>query len=220
MDETTEQKFDRISRAVQESILRNYPNPERKGCPGDDVVREVAERTDLKTDDVWEHITHCSPCYATFLEFKKEIRHNKAIRRRTAIGLLAAAAAAIPVVVITRFHSRSYDRQIGDWDFEASASSRGPGSGPGETTPQRAARARGYIRVRLPLGSEAGNYALQITRSENGPALQQTTAKAEIVNGHTLAKFEVDFSDLAAGAYFAAIQGSSRVARVYPLHLT
>ncbi len=71
MDETPEQKFDRISRAVQESILRNYPNPERKGCPGDDVVREVAARTELKTDDAWEHITHCSPCYAEFLEFKK-----------------------------------------------------------------------------------------------------------------------------------------------------
>lgn len=219
MDETTEQKFDRISRAVQESILRNYPNPERKGCPGDNVVRDVAARTELKTDDVWEHITHCSPCYATFLDFKKEIRHNKAIRRRTAIGLLAAAAASIPLVVITRFHSRSYDQQIGDWDLEANASSRGPGTEARETTPQRVARARGYIRVRLPLGSEPGEYNLQIRKSEDGPALQQATAKAEVINGHTLAKFTVDCSNFAEGAYFAAIRGSSRVWRVYPLHL-
>ncbi len=217
MDETPEQKFDRISRAVQESILRNYPNPERKGCPGDQVVREVAARTELKTDDAWEHITHCSPCYAEFLEFKKEIRHGKAIRRRTAIGLLAAATAAIPIVVITRLNSRSYDHQIGDWNFEASASSRGPGNEAGETAPQRAEKARGYIRVHLPLGSEPGEYNLQIRKSEDGPALQQSTARAEIINGHTQANFAVDLAALPSGSYFAAIRGSSRVWRVYPL---
>jgi hypothetical protein len=217
MDETPEQKFDRISRAVQESILRNYPNPERKGCPGDDVVREVAARTELKTDDAWEHITHCSPCYAEFLEFKKAIRHGKAIRRRTAIGLLAAATAAIPIMVITRLNSRSYDRQIGDWNLEASASSRGPGTDTGETAPQRAEKARGYIRVHLPLGSEPGEYKLQIRKSEDGPAVQQATATAEIINGHTQANFAVDLDALPSGSYFAAIRGSSRVWRVYPL---
>lgn len=217
MDETPEQKFDRISRAVQESILRNYPNPERKGCPGDDVVREVAARTELETDDIWEHITHCSPCYATFLECKQEIRHSKVIRRRTAIGLLAAAAASVPIVVISRLRSGSYDRQIGDWNLEASASSRGPGNVGSETTPQRAIRARGYIRVDLPLGSEPGEYYLQIRHSEEGPALRQAATTAEINNGHTHANFSVDLSSLETGRYFAAIRGSSRVWRVYPL---
>ena len=78
MGETPEEKFDQISRAVQESILRNYPNPERRGCPGDEVVRSVAARTELKADEVWEHITHCSPCYAEFLAYKDQFRQQTA----------------------------------------------------------------------------------------------------------------------------------------------
>ncbi len=219
MDETTEQKFDRISRAVQDSILRNYPNPERKGCPGDDVVRQVAARTELKTDEVWEHITHCSPCYATFLEFKNDLRHKKAIRRRTAIGLLAAAAAAIPVVVITRFRGESYEKQIGDWNLEASTS-RGAGNTEQDLSgPQRASRARGYIRVRLPLGSEPGEYHLEIRKIQNGSAVREAKGKAEVVSGHTVANFPLDLGSLPEGSYFAAIRGSSRVWRVYPLLL-
>lgn len=220
MDETPEQKFNRISHAVQESILRNYPNPERKGCPGDEVVRQVAARTELKADELWEHITHCSPCYAEFLDFKQEFRRRRAIRRRTAIGLIAAAAAAIPVVVITRLHSPVYDRQIGDWDLEASTSARGAGTEEQNiASPQLARRARGSIRVHLPVGSEAGEYHLQIRKSENGPALQVSTGTAAIVNGHTLVSFPVDLAGLPAGPYFAAISGASRVWRVYPLQI-
>ena len=218
MDETPEQKFNRISRSVQESILRNYPNPERKGCPGDGVVREVAARTELKADAAWEHITHCSPCYATFLAFKDEFRHKKAIRRRTALGLIAAAAAAVPVVVVSRFHAASYDRQIGAWNLEATAPTRGSGNAEQDVGgPQRASRQRGYIRVHLPLGSEPGEYHLELRQVQNGPALQQAEGKAEIVNGHTVVNFPLDLENLAQGSYFAAIRGSSRVWRVYPL---
>lgn len=221
MDETPEQKFDRISRAVQDSILRNYPNPERKGCPGDDVIREVAARTELEADEVWEHITHCSPCYATFLDSKKEFRHKRVIRRRTAIGLLAAAAAAIPVVLITRFHAPSSNREIGDWSLEASSSSRGAGTdAQGPPSSQLATRASGYIRVHLPLGSEPGEYQLQIRRTEDGPALRLSSGKAEVVNGHTIVRFPVDLAGLVAGSYFAAIARNSRVWRVYPLTLS
>src|SRR4051812_29532761 len=103
MEETPEEKFEQISRAVQESILRNYPNPERRGCPGDEVVRSVAARTELKADDAWEHITHCSPCYSEFIAFKDQFRHQRQrdvrVRRRTVIGLAVAAALAVPVVL-------------------------------------------------------------------------------------------------------------------------
>ena len=220
MDETPEQKFDRISRAVQESILRNYPNPERKGCPDDDVVREVAARTELKTDDAWEHITHCSPCYRTFLDFKEQYRNQRKMRRRTAIGILAAAAASVPIVFITQFRSGSHDQLIGEWNLEASSSSRGSDSGSeSSVTPQKASRSRGHIRVFLPLGSEAGEYRLEVRKTQEGPAVQGATGTAAIKNGHTVISFQVDFSDLTADSYFAAIGRGEKVWRVYPLRV-
>ena len=108
------------------------------------------------------------------------------MRRRAAIGLLAATAATIPIFVITRSRPPKYDHQIGDWNLEASTSSRGPDNGTGTVNQQRAARSRGYIRVHLPLGSEDGEYQMQIRRSEKGASLQATEGKAKIINGHTV----------------------------------
>src|SRR5829696_5769341 len=122
MGETPEEKYEQISRAVQESILRNYPNPERRDCPGDAVVRSVAARTELQADDVWEHITHCSPCYGEFLAYKDEFRrkrqHEVRFRRRTVLGLAAAAAVAVPVVLVTRREDSAGEVIIAEWDLE------------------------------------------------------------------------------------------------------
>jgi hypothetical protein len=79
MAETPEQKYERLRLAVQEAILRDYPNPERKGCPDSALVREVAWRDELIKNAVWQHITHCSPCYAEFLELKEEWRQSRAV---------------------------------------------------------------------------------------------------------------------------------------------
>jgi hypothetical protein len=222
MGETPEEKFEQISRAVQESILRNYPNPERRGCPGDEVVRSVAARTELKADDVWEHITHCSPCYAEFLAYKDEFRerrrHEVRVRRRTVIGLAAAAAVGVPVVLITRRNTSTGEVIIAEWDLERYAPSRSLEEEQSRP-PFRAPLRRGRIRVRMPLGTDEGTYEIEVRRTEEGPALKTATGNAQIVDGHTLLPFEIDLSDLPAGSYFAAIGGHGKSWRVQPLIL-
>ena len=221
MGETPEEKYEQISRAVQESILRNYPNPERRGCPGDDVVRSVAARTELKADDVWEHITHCSPCYAAFLaykdQFRRERRSEVRMRRRTLIGLAAAAAIAVPVVLLTRPDESSGEVIIAEWDLERYAPSRSMEDQ--NRPPFRAPLKRGRIRARLPLGTDEGTYQIEVRRTEEGPALKTATGKAQILDGHTVLPFELDLTDLPAGSYFAAIGGHGKSWRVQPLIL-
>jgi hypothetical protein len=82
MAETPQEKFARLQKAVREEILNSYPNPERVGCPVSAMIREVAFREELTKDPAWEHITHCSPCYAEFLKFKEEWR----VARRESAG--------------------------------------------------------------------------------------------------------------------------------------
>ena len=221
-EDAPEQKFDQISRAVQESILRNYPNAERRGCPGEEVVRSVAARTELQADDVWEHVTHCSPCYAEFLAYKDQFRqkrqHEVRIRRRTLIGLGAAAAVAVPVVLVTRRDESSGEVIIAEWDLERYAPSRSLEEE--QSRPLfRAPLKRGRIRARLPLGTDEGTYQIEVRRTEEGSALKTATGKAQIVDGHTLLPFEIDLSDLSAGSYFAAIGGHGKSWRVQPLML-
>ena len=77
MAETPQEKYERLQKAVQEAILKNYPNPDRVGCPEAATIREVAFREELTKDAVWEHITHCSPCYGEFLKLKEEWRKER-----------------------------------------------------------------------------------------------------------------------------------------------
>ena len=74
--ETAQEKYERLRQVVQEAILNDYPNPDRVGCPKDATIQEVAVRDALTKDAVWEHITHCSPCYGMFLEHKARLREG------------------------------------------------------------------------------------------------------------------------------------------------
>src|SRR5437867_5471341 len=67
-----------VKQVLQQAVLRSYPNPERKGCPGTDVLHKVAEQSRPPRDDRWEHIIHCSPCYREFLD----CRHTFLRQRR------------------------------------------------------------------------------------------------------------------------------------------
>jgi hypothetical protein len=76
--ETPEQRWNRIQADVQSTILKDYPNPTRKGCPGLEVIRSLAKRAaafdGFVNDSNWEHVTHCSPCYQEFLDVREALR--------------------------------------------------------------------------------------------------------------------------------------------------
>ena len=116
MDESPELKYSRLQAEIQRAILNNYPNPARRGCPADAMVREIANRPDQLTpedeDDqssVWFHVTHCSPCYANFLKLRAAGRacerpKFKIFRRLlfgTAVAIMAALLGWILWITIT-----------------------------------------------------------------------------------------------------------------------
>jgi hypothetical protein len=87
MSESTEEKYRRLQREIQGAILRNYPNPNRQACPGDATMRKLAANPDsIKAEDEadeqgdWYHVTHCSPCYASFLELREAGRTDRGAR--------------------------------------------------------------------------------------------------------------------------------------------
>src|SRR6185437_1851163 len=101
-EESPESKFDRLKKQLQDSILRDYPNPERKGCPGDAVLRELAVRPlgrPVADDPHWHHITHCSECYREFLAFNNAFR-QQAKARRVRVGWGVAAAAIMIAIAV------------------------------------------------------------------------------------------------------------------------
>jgi hypothetical protein len=203
MAESPEQKYERIQKQLQESILRDYPNPNREGCPGDAAVRQVAWRTELQKDDLWQHITHCSPCYADFLRYKSEIRtgtmHQLHTRRR---ALIAAGVTVVAGAGLSMFILREPQVYNVNWDLDSQKTFRGLGerqmegpSGP----PLSAPAARVHISVKVPKNSPEGLYTLQFWKSLDSPPLFSKTF--EMRPGLGQVTIEADLTRAAPGSY-------------------
>jgi hypothetical protein len=71
MPRTTEEHWNRLQREYQSAVSAEYPNPQRKGCPGSEVLRRLAEHSvrpeDLRKDPHWKHAIQCGPCYREYI---------------------------------------------------------------------------------------------------------------------------------------------------------
>ena len=82
--ETPEEKWKRLQGDVQRGILDGYPNTERRGCLDGDGIHALALRSaqfdeTIEDDPNWKHVTHCSPCYASYLEEFNHVRARKPV---------------------------------------------------------------------------------------------------------------------------------------------
>jgi hypothetical protein len=79
--ETPEQQWNRLQREYQDTVQSAFPNPERKGCPGEEVLQDLASRSarheDIEQDARWKHVVHCAPCYREYLDFRAESRSGR-----------------------------------------------------------------------------------------------------------------------------------------------
>jgi hypothetical protein len=86
----SDDEFREFHRIIQQAALVAYPNPQRVGCPGPTVLREVAD-TPLPFDhSAYGHVAKCSPCLREMLDFRAEFREHRKIRTKW-IGVVAAA---------------------------------------------------------------------------------------------------------------------------------
>src|SRR5260370_28866771 len=86
----------RILDALGRGLLKEFPNPDRNGCPGSDVLRRIASHEmSLPQAEKWlDHLTSCRPCYGDFSQFQAAYQSR---RPRT---LLAIAATILIVACL------------------------------------------------------------------------------------------------------------------------
>ena len=62
-----------------------FPNPERKGCPGSEVLKNVVFRVgtfSITERQQWfDHSAHCSPCFNEMAAYRKQYLNQRKIRR-------------------------------------------------------------------------------------------------------------------------------------------
>jgi hypothetical protein len=190
----------RILDALGRGLLKEFPNPDRAGCPGSDVLRRIASHAmPLAEAEKWlDHLTSCSPCYGDFSQFQA------AHQRRRTQRLLAIAASILIAIgiagwVLFQKHNESLVAQTAVLDLRNRSVPRG-----GELNPDEQAleisRGVKHLNVYLPLGSAEGPYEMRIATTD-GSAVLTTGGVASLKDGVTSIQVVVDISSASSGRY-------------------
>jgi hypothetical protein len=223
-EESPEAKFDRLKKQLQDSILRDYPNPERKGCPGDAVLRELAVRPlgrAVEDDPHWHHITHCSECYRDFLAFNSAFRSEaKVWKARLAWGMAVAAVVLLVAVLVGvrqgfLFPKRPQNAELAYAKRTIIVPSTERSAGSGEQKPIFLDRLPLDLTIELPTGSKAGVYELQLKMNDR--TVVSAGGNAEIQNGTTAFTARMNLSALDPGNYSMVIRQVPHDWNLYPV---
>ena len=66
---------------IKDFLRESFPNPERKGCPNEDVLQALAEDRIAPDDPALLHVGSCSECYREYLHLRREIEELRAGNR-------------------------------------------------------------------------------------------------------------------------------------------
>src|SRR5579885_2493447 len=220
MPDSPQERYERIQEILEEAILRDYPHPERRGCPGSGVLWQMAERARPVRDAHWEHVTHCSPCYREFLDFRAQVLERQ-LRARRARRLAVAASLVLIVVGLSSYlllthrgGSSGAKRQqppatqpnlvSAVLNLESQSEVRGAEKQPaGEL--QRLPRKPLALSIYLPFGSEPGEYEVRLlTRENDTQPIATFKGTAQIENGLTVLRLTMDLSSVPPGPHVLA----------------
>src|SRR5213594_2962479 len=87
-----------LHQALASVVLTQFPNPQRKDCPGTSVLRAIATKSIPMRDPVHGHVGSCSPCFLELTEIRE------ALHRRSLIWATGTAGAAVFVLAFLVFY--------------------------------------------------------------------------------------------------------------------
>jgi hypothetical protein len=193
----------RILDALGRGLLKEFPNPNRVGCPDAVVLKKIASRRMALTDaEKWlDHLGSCSPCYRDFLQLRAEHRE-----RRTRMIFAVAASVLIVVGVTTWAMLHQRNQQIARAVIDLRDRSMARGSEPPPTElPLEVPRNVSHLEIYLPLGSSDGRYDFRVT-SVRDELLFSATAEARLNEGLTVLRVDLGKSLTRPGNYLLQIR--------------
>ncbi len=191
-------------------LLKEFPNPDRTGCPGSNVLKRIAfHEMPLVEAEKWlDHLTSCSPCYSDFSQFRSAYQKR---RSRT----LFAIAVASWVLFLRQRQPMATEAAV--LDLRNRSVPRGTESNPAEP-PLEIGRNVSRMEVYLPIGSADGVYELSI-RSQEGRPVFTGSGMAKVKEGITSLSLDVNLSSASSGLYVLQLRKVGSVWNSYPMRL-
>ena len=202
--------------ALGRGLLRDFPNPERVGCPPPEVLKGIASRrVPLAEAEKWlDHLGSCSPCYRDFTQFQK----RQEFRKKSVLLAIAASilvCASLGGWAFVRWHNSSQGVQTATLDLRNWSVARGAEPNP-NLPPVELNRRASSLTILLPVGSAAGAYEIRIVTRSGNPVLE-ANGTAELQNGITRLQVTARLRALSPGSYVLQIRKAGFEWNSYPL---
>ena len=208
----------RILDALGRGLLKEFPNPDRTGCPGSAVLKRIAshEMPLAEAEKCLDHVTSCSPCYREFSELQAGYRHR---RMQTILAIAASILIVVGVAGWALFFRQKGPPvvQTAVLDLRNRSVPRGGEANPREQ-PLEVNRTVRRLNVYLPLGSAEGTYEMRIA-STAGSAVFATSGVASLKDGVTSIQVVVELSSASSGQYVFQVRRPDSEWNSYPLML-
>ena len=214
-----------------------FPNSERSGCPSRDLLVSVSRRSATESDSrrVLDHLSCCSPCFG---DYEKLARQNRLTKN---LKLLALCASLLLCIGVTAwYYSRAPEQQpqtgpsvakeqvpppqpqplqLATLDLRGQTTVRGEQRPDAGTDPLTVPAHNLELSVYLPLGSEEGDYEMQLLREPERPLLSQT-GTAALVRNDVVLHLVANLSSYESGMYTLRLRRPGFSWRNYPIVLT
>ena len=203
--------------ALGRGLLKEFPNPERVGCPGSELLRGIASRkVPLAQAEPWlNHLTSCSPCFRDFNQFREAYqRTRRRILLAVAASILVVATAGIWWVIRTQNEIQSAESAV--LDLRNRSLTRGSDAVPDE--PLEIRRNVPRMDIYLPFGSTEGPYEVRIVTT-SGESIATTSGIAKLNDSITSLQVAVNLSRARPGRYVLQVRKAGSEWNSYPLLL-
>jgi hypothetical protein len=214
---------------LDEVFSHANPNPKRIGCPSRDELAMLARRMRPIGDPGYEHLGKCSPCYVDFRALQRATRRRVATRVRrwlvaaalivgTAVGWLAYSAwpRSTPAITPLRAPVEQLATHV-QVDLRPYAVSRSNAEPP-SMKPLVFPRTMVQATIILPVGSEPGEYELQLLDTNRQPRVSSTSV-ARLQDYRTTVDAALDLRPLPAGSYELAVRLRGESWRIFPAEI-
>ena len=209
----------RILDVLERGLSREFPNPNRTGCPDSAILRGIAfHKLRLAEAHQWmDHLSTCSPCYQEFTQLRKQAVIQ---RRRLQVWLAAAAVVILTVTgwLWVRTHYAVQGTETAVLDLRGISVTRGESSPQTNLQTLKLQRSAKHLVLDLPIGSAEGSYELAL-ESESGTQLLSATGTAQLHDGVVVLRADVQLQDVSPGVYVLALRQPGLEWVRYPVQL-
>ena len=200
-------------------LSREFPNPERVGCPESSTLRGIAShKLPLSQAAPWfDHLSACSPCFQDFNKFRREAAGQ---RRRIQVWLAAAAVLLFAFGGLLWLRSRPLPltTDVAVLDLRDRTVARGENPVDTGQPPLEIPRTAKHLVLDLPIGSKEGAYDVGLL-AETGDQILRATGTAQLQDHVTSLRIDFDLSSVRPGAYTLGIRQPGLEWTRYPIRV-